>query len=249
MRANQTPLAPDELSARRAKYQIIARLLEDMYGYPEWRQHLAPVDELVCTILSQNTSDTNRDRGYAALCERFPTWEAVRDAPVDEVIDAIRPAGLANQKGPRIQAALRYLSEQNGAITLDFLNDLPLEDAKAWLTGINGIGPKTAAIILLFAFNRPAFPVDTHVHRVTRRLGLIGPKTTAERAHVELEAIVPPEDYYPAHLNLIRHGREICHARRPRCEICPLAPHCDYFQEQRRTANSGGERPHPAQPH
>ena len=236
MSAHQTPLEADALSALQAKYQIIAHLLEEMYGYPEWRQHLAPVDELVCTILSQNTSDTNRDRGYVALRERFPTWEAVRDAPVDEVIDANRPARLANQKGPRIQAALPYLGEQNGALSLDFLDDMSIDDAKAWLTGINGIGPKTAAIILLFAFNRPAFPVDTHVHRVTRRLGLIGPKTTAERAHVELEAIVPPEDYYPAHLNIIRHGREICHARRPRCEICPLAPHCDYFHEPLKVA-------------
>ena len=238
MSAIQPPLPAETLSERRAKYQIIARLLEDLYGYPAWRQHLAPVDELVCTILSQNTSDINRDRGFEALRERFPTWETVRDAPVDEVIDAIRPAGLANQKGPRIQAALRYVTEQQGEISLDFLNDLPLEEAKAWLTEIHGIGPKTAAIILLFAFNRPAFPVDTHVHRVTRRLGLIDPKTTAERAHVELEAIVPPDEYYPAHLNLIRHGREICHARRPRCEICPLAPHCDYFQGQLQAAKS-----------
>ncbi|MCZ2098005.1 MAG: endonuclease III [Anaerolineae bacterium] len=238
MAPNQTTLDADTLAFRRKKYQIIARILEQTYGYPEWRQHLAPVEELVCTILSQNTSDTNRDRGYTALCERFPTWEDVRDAPLEAVIDAIRPAGLANQKAPRIQAALRYVTEQQGAITLDFLNDLPLEDAKAWLTGIHGIGPKTAAIILLFAFNRPAFPVDTHVHRVTGRLGLIGPKTTAERAHVELEAIVPPEDYYPAHLNFIRHGREICHARRPRCEICPLAAHCDYYQGQLKAAKS-----------
>lgn len=236
---NSLPLDSATLSLRREKYRVIARLLEQTYGYPTWRQHLAPVDELVCTILSQNTSDTNRDRGYTALCERFPTWEAVRDAPAAAVIDAIRPAGLANQKGPRIQAALRYLTEQQGAITLDFLNDLALDEARAWLTSIHGIGPKTAAIILLFAFNRPAFPVDTHVHRVTGRLGLIGPKTTAEQAHVELEAIIPPDEYYPAHLNLIRHGREICHARRPRCEICPLAAHCDYFQRQRKTASDG----------
>lgn len=238
MPSNQSPLDPETLSVRREKYQIIARILADTYGYPTWRQHLAPVDELVCTILSQNTSDTNRDRAYTALCARFPTWDAVRDAPLEAVIDAIRPAGLANQKAPRIQAALRYLTEQQGTITLDFLNDMSLDEARAWLTGINGIGPKTAAIILLFAFNRPAFPVDTHVHRVTRRLGLIGPKTTAERAHAELEAIIPPEDYYPAHLNLIRHGREICHARNPRCAICPLAPHCDYYQGQRQAAKS-----------
>jgi endonuclease-3 len=167
---------------------------------------------------------------FDALKARYASWEAVRDAPLDAIINTIRPAGLANQKAPRIQAALRTLTESQGEITLDFLNDLSLADAKAWLTAINGIGPKTAAIILLFAFNRPAFPVDTHVHRVTQRLGLIGPKTNAERAHDELEVIIPPEEYYPAHLNIIRHGRTVCHARRPDCDQCPLTSMCDYFQ-------------------
>jgi endonuclease-3 len=168
---------------------------------------------------------------FDSLKARFPTWELVRDAPVEDVVAAIRSAGLANQKAPRIQAALRYIEETQGKISLDFLSDLDIDKAKAWLTGISGIGPKTAAIILLFSFDRPAFPVDTHIHRVTGRLGLIGSKTNAERAHVELEAIIPPEDYYPAHLNIIRHGREICHARQPRCEECPLTVYCDYYQK------------------
>jgi len=216
----------------REKYHRIAGLLDDLYGYPEWRPSLPPVDELVSTILSQSTTDINRDRAFDALKERFPSWEAVRDAPLDEVVEAIRSAGLANQKAPRIQAALHYITNSQGVISLDHLADMTVDEAKRWLVQIDGIGPKTAAIILLFAFQKPAFPVDTHIHRVTRRLGLIGPKTNAERAHQELEAIIPPEDYFPAHLNIIQHGRQICHARFPRCELCPLRELCDYYQDQ-----------------
>lgn len=218
------------LIERRKQYQQIALLLEDTYGYPAWRPQLSPVDELVSTILSQSTSDTNRDMAFDALKQRYPSWEEVRDAPAEDVIETIRSAGLANQKGPRIQAALRTITATQGTITLDFLAGYSIEEAKTWLTGINGIGPKTAAIILLFAFGKPAFPVDTHVHRVTQRLGLIDPKTNAERAHQVLEAIIPPDEYFPAHLNIIRHGREICQARRPRCEDCPLTAFCDYYQ-------------------
>lgn len=221
---------PELVAQRRQQYAKIAELLENEYGYPTWRQHLPPVDELVSTILSQSTTDSNRDMAFDALKARYASWEAVRDAPVEDVIDTVRSAGLANQKGPRIKAALAFVTQERGEITLDFLADMLVEDAKAWLTQINGIGPKTAAIILLFAFNKPAFPVDTHVHRVTKRLGLIGPHTSAERAHGELEAIVPPEAYYPAHLNFIRHGREVCQARSPRCEVCPLTAYCDYYQ-------------------
>ncbi|MBI5958281.1 MAG: endonuclease III, partial [Chloroflexi bacterium] len=155
----------ENLKLKRRLYARISELLQDTYGYPTWRQHLLPVDELVSTILSQSTTDTNRDMAFDALKQHFPSWEAVRDAPVKAIIDTIRPAGLANQKAPRIQAALHYITETQGEISLDFLNQLSLEEAKAWLTAINGVGPKTAAIILLFAFNRPAFPVDTHVHR------------------------------------------------------------------------------------
>lgn len=222
------PENTDNLEEAREKYPHVARILRETYGYPQWRQHLPPVDELVSTILSQNTNDTNRDVAFDALKTRFPTWEAVRDADPEAVVEAVRPAGLANQKGPRIQAALRHLTETQGQITLDFLEQMSVEEAKAWLVSLDGVGPKTAAIVLLFAFNLPAFPVDTHVHRVTGRLGLIGPKVSAERAHDILERIAPPEDYYPLHLNLIRHGREVCHARTPQCAVCPLQGHCNY---------------------
>lgn len=219
----------DDLKQLRKKYRRLAAALAGEYGYPTWRQHLPPVDELVSTILSQSTSDTNRDKGFHALKERFPNWEAVRDADPEAVIEAIRPAGLSNQKGPRIQEALRYLTETQGRITLEHLKDMPVEEAKTWLTAMNGIGPKTAAIILLFAMNRPAFPVDTHVHRVTKRLGLIGPQTSAEKAHDVLEEIVPEEDYYAFHLQIIRHGRQVCSARDPMCGRCVLQDDCDYF--------------------
>lgn len=212
------------------KYNAVHQTLIETYGEPTWRQHLPPVDELVSTILSQSTSDINRDKGFYALKERYPDWESVMNAPEAEIVKTIRPAGLANQKGPRIQAALRYVKEERGDIKLDFLADLPLDEAKTWLTAIKGIGPKTAAIILLFAFGRPAFPVDTHVHRITRRLGLIGPKVTADKAHPILENMGNPETFYSLHLNLIQHGREICLARQPKCQQCSLRPYCDFYQ-------------------
>lgn len=227
----KTALDGKILKKRQKQYRSIATKLIERYGTPDWRQHLPPVDELVSTILSQNTSDTNRDKGFYALKGHFPDWESVRDAPVEEVIRLIRPAGLSQQKGPRIQAALRYVSDAQGAITLDFLQSMAIEDAKAWLTAINGIGPKTAAIILLFAFNMPAFPVDTHVHRVTQRLGLIDEKTSADAAHDILETIIPADEFYVAHLNIIRHGREVCKARSPLCQLCPLTEDCRYYQQ------------------
>jgi endonuclease-3 len=225
------------LRGLRSRYRKVAERLVARYGHLTWTPSLPPVDELVNTILSQSTTDWNRDLGFARLRERLPTWEAVRDAPTETVIDAIRPAGLASQKGPRIQEALRTITAQQGAITLDFLANLPLPEAKAYLTRLHGIGPKTAAIILCFAFNRPAFPVDRHVHRVVQRIGLIGAKTTPDQAHDMMEAIVPNDQYYEAHLNLIRHGREICHASNPECERCPLTHLCDYYQK-----TTGNER-------
>lgn len=212
------------------KYEKIFQLLKDVYGQPEWRQHLPPVDELVSTILSQSTSDSNRDRGFNALKERYPDWESVMMAPVEEITDTIRPAGLANQKAPRIQAALKRIEEDRGELELDFLADIPLDEALAWLTSMNGVGRKTASIVMLFSFDRPAFPVDTHVHRVTGRLGLIGPKVTADKAHQILENMGRPDTYYSMHLNLIQHGRQICSARNPQCDNCPLSGECDYFK-------------------
>jgi endonuclease III len=206
--------------------QIHKRLLE-FYGEPTWRNPLPPVDELVSTILSQNTNDRNRDVAFLALRARFSTWEAVRDAPTDEVIAAIRPAGLGNLKGPRIQAVLRSISAERGSLNLEFLRALPAEDARAWLLRFNGVGLKTASIVLQFSLGMPAFPVDTHIHRVSGRLGLRPIKMNADQSHTFLARLFPPESYFAAHLNLIRLGREICTARHAFCERCPLLDLCE----------------------
>jgi endonuclease-3 len=215
--------------ARRASHAHELLLRE--YGSPVWRNPLPALDELVSTILSQNTNDVNRDRAFEALRAKFPTWEAVRDAPARQVMDAIRPAGLANQKGPRIQAVLRAITLERGALDLEFLRDWPVDEAREWLTRFKGVGPKTAAIVLLFSLGRPAFPVDTHVHRVTGRLGLRPEKMSADECHAYFEKLLPPETYYAAHLNLIRHGREVCHARNPECERCVLRRMCAYYRK------------------
>jgi endonuclease-3 len=203
-------------------------LLLSQYGEHPW-QPSDPVASLVSTILSQNTNDVNRDRAFERLRKRFPTWEAVRDAPLEEVIEATRPAGLAPTKAPRIQKALHRITEERGEIELEFLRAMDLQKARTWLLDIPGIGPKTAAIVLLFALGKPAFPVDTHVHRVTRRLGLIPDKTSREKAHDLLEELAPSEIYYPFHLNLIEHGRTVCHARNPECGRCLLRDQCAYY--------------------
>ncbi len=207
--------------------KIHAALLQ-AFGEPIWRDPLPAIDELVSTILSQNTNDVNRDRGFHALRAKLPTWESVRDANTEDVVNAIRPAGLANQKGPRIQQVLRAITAERGSLDLEFLADLPIEEARTWLTKFNGVGPKTAAIVLCFSLNMPAFPVDTHIYRVSGRTGLRPEKMTVEQAHPHLESVFPPETYYSAHLNIIRLGREICGARKPNCPKCPINILCDY---------------------
>ena len=206
----------------------IHNTLLQAFGEPIWRNPLPAIDELVSTILSQNTNDVNRDRGFNALRAKLPTWESVRDAKAEDVIAAIRPAGLANQKGPRIQQVLRAITEERGSLDLNFLADLPVEEARAWLTKFNGVGPKTAAIVLCFSLNMPAFPVDTHIYRLSGRIGLRPEKMTVEQAHPHLESVFPPETYYAAHLNLIRLGREVCGARKPNCPKCPIIKLCDF---------------------
>ena len=206
----------------------IHNTLLQAFGEPIWRNPLPAIDELVSTILSQNTNDVNRDRGFNALRAKLPTWESVRDAKAQDVIAAIRPAGLANQKGPRIQQVLRAITEERGSLDLNFLAGLPVEEARAWLTKFNGVGPKTAAIVLCFSLNMPAFPVDTHIYRVSGRTGLRPEKMTVEQAHPHLESVFPPETYYAAHLNLIRLGREVCGARKPNCPKCPINKLCDF---------------------
>ena len=207
--------------------QIHKTLLES-FGEPIWRNPLPAIDELVSTILSQNTNDVNRDRAFEALRAKFPTWEAVRDAQEKDVVSAIKPAGLANQKGPRIQQVLHAITEERGSLDLSFLAEMTVEDARNWLTKFNGVGPKTAAIVLCFSLNMPAFPVDTHVYRVTGRIGLRPEKMTVEQAHPHLEGVFPPETYYAAHLNIIRLGREVCNARKPLCPTCPVRHLCEF---------------------
>jgi len=229
--------SPEDLPAAaespQAKIALIQAALLAAYGQPTWRSHHPPLDELILTILSQHTSDLNSGRAFTQLRAALPTWEAVRDAPVAAVADAIRSGGLAAVKAPRIQRVLRQIWDERGNFDLDFLATVPLAEARTWLATLPGVGPKTAACVLLFSCGRPALPVDTHVHRVSRRLGLVPDRTTADQAHGLLEALVPPAWYYAFHLNVIKHGREVCKAPRPRCEICPLTAWCSYYQALR----------------
>jgi endonuclease III len=211
------------------RVRAIRDRLRELYGRPRGEPHGHPIAELVRTILAQNTNDRNRDVAYDRLRERFPTWEAVRDAPTEEVIEAIRPGGLAQQKGPRIQEALRRIGDDEP--DLDWLADADREEAIAYLTGLPGVGRKTAACVLIFALGRPEIPVDTHVYRVGGRLGLFRPNASFEEAHDEMLAITDPDDAYELHINLIRHGREVCRPK-PRCGECALRRMCPYFRSR-----------------
>lgn len=202
--------------------------LRHRFGTPTWHVKLPAVDELVCTILSQNTNDINRDKAFQALKERYPNWEAVRDADPAELQSVIRIAGLANQKGPNIQAALRDITEERGEIDLDWLKEKDPEEARKWLVKLRGVGPKTAAIVMVFALGMPAFPVDTHIYRVTGRIGLRPRDLDISKTHAYMEQIADPDDFGSLHLNLINLGREICQARKPKCPICPIIDLCQY---------------------
>jgi len=192
------------------------------YGRPEWDTRNDPLDELIATVLSQHTSDINSDRAFAGLKAAFDAWEAVRDAPAALVQEAIRSGGLAVVKAARIQAILRALTSPSGAV------ELPSPLTREALMALPGVGKKTASCVLLFGAHLPAIPVDTHVHRVALRLGLVPPKTSPDAATEALEAELKPPDFYAFHINLIRHGREVCKAQRPRCEICVLRKRCAY---------------------
>lgn len=215
-----------------SKITRIRETLEEHYGRPQWAGREKVLDELILTILSQNTAARNCREAFARLRERFPTWEDVRLAPVSEIADAIRPGGLANTKSPRIRMILGAIRDRHGSLDLEWLADVPDSEAMEFLMGFRGVGRKTAACTLMFALNRPILPVDTHVHRVAMRLGLI-PKVDADTAHDLLQEVVPPEDVYSFHVNMVSHGREICHARGPECPMCPLKCECDYYGEGR----------------
>ncbi|MCH8026421.1 MAG: endonuclease III [Chloroflexi bacterium] len=204
----------------------IVELLDAEYGTVPWRPNGEPVAELVLTLLSQNTSDSNSGRAFIRLLNAFPDWPSLLDADVKAIERAIQPGGLAPTKAPRLQAMLRKVWSRRGSFDLSFLRDWPLEEARAWLRSLPGVGPKTAACVLLFALGMPALPVDTHVHRVAKRLGLVPEKSTAEQAHGLLEPMLTPEQVYPFHIQLIKHGRRTCTARRPKCPSCPLRKGC-----------------------
>jgi len=220
--------APSSPAGRRPRPRAGVARLDQAYGRPTLAPRLPPVGELVYTVLSQNTADVNTDRTYAALRRRFPTWSELRDAPVGEVESVIAPGGLSHVKAPRIVKILEALSPGGGEPDLSALDDLDDDEALSFLQSLPGVGPKTAACVLLFALGRPAMPVDTHVHRVAGRLGLLDPGVGAEAAHGVLTAMAGPAaaDIYAAHVDLVRHGRRVCHARRPACDGCPLSGIC-----------------------
>jgi len=212
------------------KSQILAvdQRLIGLFGEPR-RRRRDPVSQLVITMLSQATTDVQTDRSFAELKRRYPTWEQVRSAPVSQIANAIRSSGLSEQKAPRIKGALQFIARRRGRIELGFLKRMSDPEANRWLMGITGVGPKTAAIVLLFSFKKAFFPVDTHVFRVTKRLGWILKDANPEKTHEILRSAVPPNLHYRLHLNLIRLGREICEARKPKCSKCPLTDLCAYY--------------------
>jgi endonuclease-3 len=223
-----------DLPRLRAKLNRVEQTLTEYYGARVWdcTQYSSDIlGALVATVLSQNTSDLNSGRAYASLCVAFPEgWDAVRVAPVSQLAEAIRPGGLSQVKAPRIQAILQDVYAQHGQTNLDHLKLWEDEPIRQYLRSFPGVGPKTAACVLMFNLGRPVLPVDTHVHRVAGRLGFIGPKTTPDAAHEQLQALLNTDQVYSFHVHLIEHGRRLCHARRPECPLCPLRSDCDDYQ-------------------
>ncbi len=224
IRKEREPAGPRRLLRRRIA--TICRRLRACYGPVEPPPPGPVLDELIATILSQNTSDTTSGPAFEALYRRFGSWDAVRKAPVSQIAAAIRRAGLARIKAPRIQAILEHLHAERGEVSLEFLRHWPAPVAMEYLMRFPGVGPKTAACVLLFACGQPVLPVDTHVHRVSHRLGLIGPRASPASAHQELGRLVPKDQVLEFHIQLIRHGRACCRARSPQCPGCPLCDLC-----------------------
>ncbi|HEX5014449.1 MAG TPA: hypothetical protein VFV72_09860 [Candidatus Limnocylindrales bacterium] len=231
--------------------------LAAVYGRPEYIRRLDPTSELILTILTQNTADTNAEVAFERLRDAYPSglppevhqpgegwggrglkegappdWARVEFAPIEELMDVIRPAGIATQKAPRIQASLRKIREERGDYSLEFLGEMTARDARDWLTGINGIAKKTASVVLLFCFGLPLVPIDRHVERVMKRVGLLPPKAIDDLSHEIALALIEPDRSYEAHVNLIRHGRLVCHARNPAHELCPLRDRCRFFDKK-----------------
>jgi endonuclease-3 len=212
----------------------ICDLLDECYGSKEWADGRPILDELIYTILSQNTSAANCDQAFRQLTSRFGTWEAVMGARIEDIANAIRSGGLANRKAPRIRRILQEVFQRQGNLDLDWIATAPDCEAINYLLAFDGVGRKTAACVLMFSLGRPVLPVDTHVHRVAMRLGLIG-KCSADDAHDLLQAIVAPDLIYSFHVNMVAHGRMVCHARGPECPECALNQECVYFAERARS--------------
>jgi endonuclease-3 len=204
----------------------VLRLLRKEYGPREWQPGQDPLSSLIATVLSQNTADVNSHRAFAALVNRFESWESVATADVNELAEAIRAGGLADIKARRIKLILHEIKGKHGSLDLSFLDNVGLAEAKAWLRQLPGVGPKTAGCVLLFSLGKPAMPVDTHVFRVAKRLGLIGARVSVEKAHEILESLVPPKNVYEFHILMVEHGRRACKAQRPRCAVCVLRALC-----------------------
>lgn len=210
----------------------ITRWLEEAYGVPEVRGSSEPLDELIETVLSQNTSDVNSSRAMAELVRRFPTWEQVLRAPTSAVARAIRIGGLANIKAPRIKKILAHIRKRHGKLSLKFLRRMTPEEARSYLESLDGVGPKTAACVLLFSCRMPVFPVDTHIKRIGARLGWFSSRASDRLAHRIMQQMVPPEKMLSLHVNLIRHGRAVCRPQRPRCDVCVISNCCNYYRKQ-----------------
>ena len=215
-------------AAARARMEEVRDALRSYYGVPRNEPHHAPLDELVLTVLSQNTNDRNRDVAYERLRDRFSDWYAVAAAPEAEIEEAIRPGGISKVKAGRIKSMLGAIEAERGGLDLGFLADAARDEALEFLESLPGVGRKTAACVLLFSFDRPEVPVDTHVYRVASRLGIVRPRASFDQAHDVLGAATDPVDAYEVHVNLIRHGRRLCTARAPACPQCPLLALCPY---------------------
>ena len=211
------------------KAEKVCKILIKKYGKEVSERKLPPIDELVMTILSQHTNDINMYRAFESLKEAYSSWEEVLAAPQDELAVSIRSSGMYNLKAKRIQATLREINERVGKLDLSLLETMEISEAKEWLTSLHGVGPKTAAIVLLFSFGLPVLPVDTHVWRVTKRLGIIDMKISREKAHELLEQIMPSACIPSLNKNLVRHGREVCRAQNPKCADCFLNKICDFY--------------------
>lgn len=214
------------------KALVVYNLLIETYGELELKPRREPMHELISTMLSHRTTQANEALAYQRMRERFGSWEAIRDAPLDQLIEAIAPSTFPESKAPNIQKALTKIIAERGANPdLEFLRELPTEEAFAWLVDLPGVGIKTATLVLLFCFSKPVIPVDTHVHRVSGRLGLIGAKVSAEAAHHLLLELLPPEPHvlYNFHVAMLKHGQRICTYNNPKCPQCPLRNICDYY--------------------